>query len=52
MNNLVNWFNYVNAWIAYAGALLTKISGFGALIRDSITSLHIPQKDDYFSEQQ
>ena len=51
MNNLFNYFNYVNAWIGYVGALLTKISGFGGLIRDSINELSIPKKSDYFNNE-
>ena len=42
-------YNYVNAWLAYFGALFTLLSNIGNTVRDSITSLHIPKKSDFFT---
>lgn len=48
-NNLLNWLNYVSAWIGYAGAVLTKVSQIGSTIISSITDIAIPKKSDYFN---
>jgi hypothetical protein len=49
MNNLHSWLKYINAWIAYAGALFTQISKISDTVIDSITSISIPKKSDYIN---
>jgi hypothetical protein len=43
----INYFKYVIAWIAYAGAFLTKVSNIGAVVRDSFSDIHIPKKENF-----
>lgn len=43
-------FNYVNAWIAYAGAFLTQLSKIGDTVRNSFDNIHVPKKEDYINE--
>jgi hypothetical protein len=39
---------YVTDWFAYVGALFTKLSKIGDVIRDNFNDLHIPKKENYY----
>lgn len=39
---------YVTDWLAYGGALLTKLSKIGDVIRDNFNDIHVPKKEEYY----
>jgi hypothetical protein len=45
----VKWLNYSLAWVAYAGAFLTKLSNLGNVIRDSFSDIHVPKKEEFYN---
>lgn len=45
----INWFGYINAWLAYAGAFLTQASKITDVIRGAFNNIKPPKKDDFIS---
>ena len=43
----VKWFPYLVAWVAYLGALLTRASNIGSVVRDSFADIHVPKKEEF-----
>lgn len=46
----INYFAYVNAWLAYLGKIFTAASQVGDVVRNSFTSIAIPKKEDYVNK--
>jgi len=44
----IKWYPYLVAWIAYAGAFLTKVGNVGNVVSDSFSDIHPPKKDEYY----
>ena len=45
----INYYAYLVAWVAYAGAFLTKAANIGNVVRDSFSDIHTPKKDEYYN---